>query len=142
MAGFSYSGDPLSSPQDEVRFLLGDTDDTDPQLLDREIEYLLRNQSNVYIAAANGARAIAGRYARLVDKSVGDLRLSYSQRQKQYFDLATTLETRAFSVLSATDGMPYAGGISRADKLGVEQDTDRDAPGFRVGMHNIPGDED
>ncbi len=37
----TYSGNPLSSPTDEVRFLVGDTDTDNFYLSDAEINYLL-----------------------------------------------------------------------------------------------------
>ena len=37
----TYSGDPLNSPTDEVRFLIGDTNTSDFYLSDAEINYCL-----------------------------------------------------------------------------------------------------
>lgn len=138
---FTYSGDPLSSLRDEVRFLIGDTNENDAQFSDREIEYLLADESNVYLAAANGAFSLAAKYARMVDKSVGDLSISYSQRQKHFADLAAQLQRLSVTAQDGTVARPYAGGISQADKDTVESDTDRVA-GFRKGMHDFLGDVD
>ena len=132
---WTYSGDPAASDADAVRFLIGDTSTTDQQLQDAEIAYLLTTEGSVYRAAAQAARSIGAKYARLVDKSVGDLRLSYSQRAASYEKLAASLVARA-TTRTAT---PYAGGISAADKALDEQDTDLAKPAFTVGQFDFPG---
>ena len=43
---FSYSGDPMSSPLDECRFLLGDTNEASPILKDEEINYIIKQSGN------------------------------------------------------------------------------------------------
>src|SRR5438128_529157 len=43
---FSYSGDPSYSVGDEVRFLMQDTDRTDPQVSDEEIAYMVTQHGN------------------------------------------------------------------------------------------------
>ena len=125
---WTYSGDPTTSPRDEVRFLLGDTNSSQPQLQDAEIQYNISSvyganppaQGN-YLPAAYCADNLAAKYSRAVDKSVGVLRVSYNQRVKQYQALAIQLRTRA------TLGMvkPYVGGASISDKRALQQDPDR-----------------
>lgn len=76
---WSYSGDPSASSVDQVRFLMGDTDSTNPQLSNEEITYLLNAWNNVpYLAAAEGCMAIAGKYQSKADfsRSVGDLSIT------------------------------------------------------------------
>ena len=131
---WSYSGDPSSSDRDSVRFLIGDTDSSDEQLSNEEINWILTQEPNTYLAGHMAAQIIAGRYARLVDKSVGDLRISYSQRQKTYFALAEALVQQAMS--NSGLAAPYAGGISVSDKQLVESNTDRVQPSFKKGMHD------
>ena len=121
---FNYSGDPTSSTRDEVRFLIGDTDSTDAQLQDLEVDYLLSKYTTAAKAALAACLALASRYARLCDKAVGDLRISYSQRQKQYLDLARELGRR-------TPIRPWAGGLSSAGKDAANDDTDRIVPAFQ-----------
>lgn len=85
---WSYSGNPAASALDNVRFLIGDTDENAQQLSNEEITFLLDEKNNaVYGAAAEAARAIAAKYARRVDKGVGDLNLSFAQLQKHYMDM-------------------------------------------------------
>jgi len=121
---FNYSGDPTSSTRDEVRFLIGDTDSTDAQLQDLEVDYLLTKYTTAAKAALAACLALASKYARLCDKAVGDLRISYSQRQKHYLDLARELRARVAV-------RPYAGGLSASEKESVNDDTDRIVPAFQ-----------
>lgn len=131
---FTYSSDPAASDRDYVRFRVGDTDSTDQQLADAEVDAMLAEKGNKLTAAAFCARAIAAKYARLVTQAVGDLRMDYSDLAKQYNELAQQLSSEA-SIAVAT---PYAGGISIADKESAEDDSDRVAPAFAVGMHDNP----
>jgi len=128
---WTYSGDPSGSDRDEVRFLVGDTDTSDQQLSDEEIAYLLTEYTNPRVAAVAAVKAIIAKYARLVTKEVGDLRLQYSDRLANYKNLLVTLEKEtAFSTV-----VPYAGGISKSDKDSVRDDSDRVKPSFAIDMH-------
>src|SRR5690606_25432890 len=123
---WTYSGDPSSTDRDAVRFLIGDTDTDDPQVSDEEIDYLLTSHGSVNAAALGAARAILARYSRLVDKSVGDLRLSYSQRVSGYKTLVASLQQRVAMAVAT----PFAGGLSKSQKESVEDDSDRVEPAF------------
>jgi hypothetical protein len=107
------------------------------ELADETITAILALQPNAYQAAAMCAENLAGRYANLVDRQVGDLRASYSQRAKQWLELAGRLRTSA-SRGSLALAIPYAGGISVADKLAQETNTDRVAPAFTRNLHDNP----
>lgn len=117
--GWSYSGNPASSNLDGVRFLCQDTNPNDPQLSDLEINAILGWFVNIWRSAGNAAKQIEAKYARQVDKSVGDLHVSYSQRQKAYAELSAYLLRQA----DMRTSLPWAGGISHADK-----DLDRNNP--------------
>lgn len=75
---FTYTGDPSVSDRDKVRFLIGDTDSTDPHFQDEEIMWLVNTWNDVYEAAAVCADILGGRFAHKADvsKTVGDLSLS------------------------------------------------------------------
>lgn len=130
--GWTYSNAPATVARDEVRLLVGDTDSTDQLVSDEEITWALA-QGPTLLAASRIAEAIAGRYSRRSDKAVGQLSVSASQRAKAYLELAKRLQLRA----NLAAGSPYAGGISIADKLSQESDTDR-VSGSSVGMHDNP----
>ena len=132
---WSYSGDPSSSDRDALRFLVGDTDTSDQQLSNEELAYLLTEHGAVRPAGIAACRAMIGKYARLVDQSTGSIRISYSQRIKHYQFLLG--EIRRGRLVA-----PYAGGISVSDAETVNEDTDRAAPTFSVGMHDNPTDYD
>ena len=117
----TYSGNPSTSPKDEVRFLCGDTGPSFA-LNDNEINYELAivypapsspPSSGNFLPASYCAQAIAALYKTLVDKSVGDLKISYSQMAKQFEAISERLRSRA-----AIAGVPtYFGGINLADKI-------------------------
>ncbi|MGH9202204.1 MAG: hypothetical protein ACRD2A_13325 [Vicinamibacterales bacterium] len=133
---WSYSQDPTQSTRDAVRFLVGDTDENDPQLQNEEIDYLITKYVVAELAATQAARTLAARYSRYADRVIGELRISYSQRAANYRELVITL-----TELASTAGgvpRPYAGGIRVSDKDVDEADTD--VPGrFRMGMHDLSG---
>lgn len=132
---FTYSGNPGASDRDAVRFLIGDTDANDPILQDEEIDYLLADTGSVNGAALSAARSIWAKFARLVDKAVGDLRISYSQRASHYQQLIRQLEQRA----AIRKAVPFAGGISKASKDSIRQDSDRVPPRFSRDQFRFPG---
>ena len=77
---WTYSRDPSVSDRDKVRFLIGDTDVDDQLISDEEIDWLLTEESSVTSASVRACETVAAKFARLADKSVGDLRLSLSQK--------------------------------------------------------------
>jgi hypothetical protein len=93
---WTYSGSPSSSPLDEVRFLIGDTNVDDQLLANDEIAYLLsQNGADVYAAAIGGVRGLIAKAARQVETSrqVGDLTLTVKagDRIAQYESLLVSL---------------------------------------------------
>lgn len=135
---WNYGGDPFNDIVDEIRFLVGDTDSTDPLIQDEELFYLLRNSyPSPKWAAAAAATAIAAKFARKVDKSVGPLSIKASQKFAQYTSMAKQLGREA-----AMEGVrPYAGGISVADKQLTEQDLDRIRPAVTRRLHERYDDQ-
>ena len=124
-----YGGDPSASFVDAVRYLIGDTGTTE-LVSDAEINYLRSTVGdNVLAVAAEAARNLSHKYAALVDQTVGKISVSYSQKAKQYQDLYNSLRRRA-----GQSGRIYAGGISLSDKELDDDDSDRPAPAFTVGM--------
>lgn len=124
---FPQQGRPL----DEVRLNIGDTVAMDQQLQDEEILAILAVRPNIYGAAANCCRALAAKFSRSVTQKAAGATINYSDMSKAYALRAQQFEMQAAMVGS---GMPYAGGISIADKTSQEQDADRVSPQFRIGM--------
>lgn len=129
---WSYNpGATATSKKDQVRFLIGDTLSIDQQLQDEEIAFALSQRASIYGAAADCCRALAAKFSRSVDTNAGGSKKSFGQLSKAY-----TLKASEYDQKATMDGagVPYAGGISVADKLGQEQDDDRVPPQFNVGM--------
>jgi hypothetical protein len=131
---WTYSGDPATSDKDATRFYIQDTDTTDQQFQDAEINFGLAQYGSPLSTSVALCLALAAKYARLVDKAVGDLRISYSQRSKQYTELATRYRAEA----GLSNMTVYTGGTSVADMQNVEQDPDRPVKPFRVGQFDDP----
>lgn len=102
---------------DRVRLLIGDTNEDQQQMQDEEIIFILTTEANLYAAAAACARVLSMRYARYVDKWVGDLKILASQRVKHYLDIYKELKLRGLS-----DATPSAGGVFASEKQDAAQD--------------------
>lgn len=134
---WTYTNKPSTSARDEVRFLVGDTDNDDQLATDEEIAYAISTEANSLFAASRISHAIGAMFSRDSDKEVGDLRLSLSQRSKQYKNLSDDLKERG-KVSGGTTGV-YAGGLSIAEKITDIQDTDLTQPKFTRKKHEHPG---
>lgn len=123
-----YSGNPGNNVADEVRFLVGDTNTTKPDLTDEEIAFLLVEEGNSpRRAAARAAEVLAALYSKRADeKAVGPLRIKYQTNADRFTKLAKKLWSRATVGTAA----PYAGGISQSDKESREANSDRAVPSF------------
>ena len=117
--------------RDQTRFLVGDTDSTNQLVQDEEILFAVSLRSSIYGAAAVCCRNLAARFSILADSSQGPLHTSLSQKARNYRMMAGQYENEALS-RGALPG--YAGGISVTDKVMNEEDPDRVAPSFNVGM--------
>lgn len=111
---FTYSGAPVAGTTDEIRFLLQDTDSTDPLFQNEEIQYYIDR-----IAAVNGsvlktaaylAETAAARFARQVSISSDQTSIAMEQLQQKYEDLASRLRAQAVE-LDASGGGPITGGV-------------------------------
>jgi hypothetical protein len=132
---FTYTpGDTSSATR--VRLLLGDTDPDAPlqqRLENEEITDLLTISGGYRAAAAAAADALAAKFARLASsKRMGQASLEW-RRFEQLSSLAKTLRS---SVSLAA--VPFAGGISIAQRNTLDQDTDRVVPSFQKGMMDNP----
>lgn len=128
---WTYSGDPDSSLKDSVRFLVGDTLYTDQQIFDPEVLYAIKTRGNIWGAAATCCMMLSTQMSRKADTKQGDLYILYSSRAKQYAMRAAYYENKAIAL---GGGLPYAGGISVADKINEVANNDRVNPAFNIGM--------
>lgn len=119
------------SPRDQVRLLVGDTDSAAFLLRDAEVDWLLaRANSDVTATAVQAALAIAAKLSRDVDRSLGDVSRSASQRSSAYRELARALSDQVAldRANERVDAVPLAlaGGID-------------DDPYFSMGFMDPPG---
>ena len=134
---WTYSANPSAGNDLEtVRFLSGDTESADQQMQDAEVNYLisLAGSGNVVQASIFCCQALASKYTRQANKTVGDLKIDMATIAKSYRDQAKSLEELLTSGLGTP--VPYAGGISISDAQSVEDDTDRTPNVFSVGLND------
>jgi hypothetical protein len=135
----------LPTNKDKVRLLIGDTDTSAEMLVDNEINAVLALQPTVTFAAAACADAIAAKYARKVDLSIGATSVSLSQRAEAFRDLAARLRAGGAGSLPGGDGtgVPgvsmFVGGTSVAVNDTHADDADEVPPSFGIGMDDAPG---
>ena len=127
--------DTLATPRDQIRWFVGDTDTNEQLVSDGEITYASTQNPDVRLAAAEVADAISRKFARQPNVRTQDTTVDYTARAKQYRDLAMALREQ----YALRGAVPFAGGISIADKDTREEDTDRVLPGFTRGLHGTPG---
>lgn len=131
---FTYV-DPTSGTRDEIRFLIQDTDSTDPHLQDAEVNYLFSKWGNVYIAASYAAEAIATQYAHKTNysRSIGDLSISesYATSAAEFRELAKSLKAQELDLFPPTTKINASAIIATADKTVTTYKTD-----FYTGMHD------
>lgn len=126
----------------QVRFLVGDTNLDAMVLQDEEIDWLLTQEANVYMAAAAaadkiilvmaGASGAVGTTGPVTRKRIGQTDISYAngRTSSQYETLAASLRRRGRSHQTI-----FAGGISQSDKDDRDLDTDRPTSGrIRAGQ--------
>lgn len=118
----SFTYDPaLREDKDQVRFLVGDTNESKAKFQDEEIAWVLRTEENVYTASASLCERLVVAAGSVKSKKIGDLSITYDPMF--YARLAGQLRARG-----AGNQVPFAGGISVSDKLRTQQDADNTAP--------------
>ena len=136
---FTYDKQAPSTNLQKVRLLIGDTDIDNPLLEDAEIEDVFLELSNddIYIAASQAARAIAATFSREADTAVESVKVSLSQKSKNYNNLAIQLEDQAVKQTGAL-GTPVVDGVSLSKMRDVRSDTDRFPSSAEVGGQDNP----
>lgn len=122
---WNYSGDPSNSDKDAVRFLIGDTDKSDQQLQDAEIQWILSQTQSTYEAAITAVDQIIAGYSRQVSRTVGSLSIQAQTRAEQYRALRADLQDRMASLQPV------------ADVFFGSEDSD-EGRAFEMGMHDNP----
>ena len=120
-----------STPLYQVRFLIGDTIEGQPQLQDEEINWTLTQQNSIWGAASMCAQSVASEYSRRADTVQMDLRTTYSQISKQYASMAAQYANKS---AARGGGLPVVTSVSITDKNAEVSNPDRVPPQFQIGM--------
>ena len=135
---FTYAGDPGASALASIRFLMGDTDTLDQLLSDEEINWVnlevagsAASTDAVYASAVRCLLAVASKFSRLADQSIGDYKVSLSQKAEAARAQAAVMSKELVAREGGTP-VPYAGGISIDDKDIDRENPDRVDPAFAV----------
>lgn len=96
----------LDSDLDWVRFLSWDTDKDRPVLDDREIEALLTEEQNKYLAAARAGEIIMSRMRGVSEKTVDDYKMKFSAEGPYPKHMAKVRARGMDLALSSVDGNP------------------------------------
>lgn len=118
-----------------LRIAIGDVSTARPVYLDdATVDYFLASEPSFDASAVKAIDALLAQWATVAtDKRVGDLQLKRTELER----LATVRAEHKAE--SAGIAVPYVGGTSISEKQEREDDTDRVAPAFVRGMHDIPG---
>lgn len=114
-----------------VRFLIRDTNTVRQLLQDDEIYFILTQEANVFMAAAVCCDSLVANAGSIKQKKIGDFEITYDPMF--YQRLGNELRSRG-----ATHQVPYAGGISIADKQAQQDNSDWVPPAFARGMDDNP----
>lgn len=135
---WTYSGDPSASDKDNVRFMIGDTDTTEQLVTDEEITATVTQFGTAYRTALALCDRLIAKFSRLVDsKFEGEGEFKFSQ-------LVTNIKAIKEGLILQGDPssgggpIPYAGGLSIADKDAQEDDTSRVTPMAYRDLHANP----
>ncbi len=130
---FSYGGDPSGGTVDAVRFLVGDTDETEAFLSDEEILYLdtlWGFKGSDYWTASMAADAVAAKLTREVTITADGQSLGVSELQEKYLNLANSLRSMHQTLLAG--GTVSAGGVEASE----QPDQTVRPLSFGIGMHD------
>lgn len=127
---WSYDAE-MSTGRDQVRFLIQDTTSTRQLFQDEEIDWMLTQEANIYMAGAALCDMLLMRNKGVKYKKIGDLSISFDSGL--YKLLANQLRARGNNYQ-----IPYAGGISSADKAAHTADTDAPRSAFARGLGDNP----
>lgn len=130
---FSYSGSPVNSVLDAVRFEIQDTNSKSPLLQNGEIEYAISKEApndppsegEVLSAAARCMEVLTRLFSAQADTELGSLKVTYTKQAAGYAKQAEKLRLRAQGMHA-----PFAGGLSESERQQREADTDRVQPAF------------
>src|SRR5512139_982449 len=99
---FTYSSSYLGTDLAKVRRLIGDTDSTNALFSDEELNFMIDEGGDIWMASAIAARAIAGSKALLMRKlTIGDLTEDYGDIAGDLLKQAAMWERKSWSASGA-----------------------------------------
>lgn len=133
MSVSTYQSGAQAELADKIRFFIGDTDASCFLLSDDDLRLLISvypNLSNPIMLASKAALALAAQFSRQVDRSLGDARVSSSQRAQAFRTLSRDLEVQAKEPSSMTLNTISIGGNASSCKeivfsIGMDENPDR-----------------
>lgn len=126
--------DLATSEKDQIRLEVGDTDERAQLLQDEEILQAIAVEGNFWNAAARCAELIGRLFLRRVDTRLGrSMMVTYSKTADAYFAMAARLRQKGLGTR-----VPWAGGMSVADKIAYQQDASIVQPAFARNMMENP----
>lgn len=126
----NYPGSTIGTRY-QIRLLIQDTQTTRQLLQDEEIDWYQTQEVNVYTAAAACCDSLVVRAGSIKSKKISEFAIQYDP--DFYRKLAMQLRARGQSYQ-----VPYAGGISIADKLAQQADPDWAPPAVSRGLDDNP----
>lgn len=127
---YSYSGDPARSPEDGVRFLIGDTDKHHFILTDAEITYAVKQTNSLNQAALQCCYAILKKLAPRPNETVGPVSVDNAA---VIANIKASIAAIKYAIATSTV-VPFAGGISETDKQGNQTAADVVQPTYYKNM--------
>ncbi len=133
----TFTWDPSQLATSELqqnRAEIQDVDAQNPLLVDEIINYNVSREANIWGACARSCEQIARQFLRKADVKLGRaMTITYSKMAAQYEQMAVAFRRKALGT-----EVPYAGGISIAEKIALEQNTDLVEPAFKRNMMENP----
>jgi hypothetical protein len=132
---WNYGGAPATSATDAARFWAGDTISTaQTTLQDGEVAYCVALEPNdARLAGALCCEALAAKYVRMANITVGEVSRANGDRYKAYQEQAEKLRDEA-----GRRALPSFGGQSVAEKNSLTQNPDAVKPPFGMGQFDNP----
>ena len=128
--------DPANNLVDRVRIHAGDIDECEVELSNDLYQYFLdSNDQDVGLAAIQALKALVAKYANGMNTVEGDVEENFRQRFEGYKELLDKFtKDPTYSLLGAIT--PYAGGLSKTERLNDCNDPDLRVSEFYAGSAN------
>jgi hypothetical protein len=134
---YTYTYAPTSSETDRLRLLMGDTGDGTPSastciFADEEYAWFIsEGKGNDHLAAHHACTAAAGKYAKMADKTLGPMSISYSQLSANFLAQAAE-ELRHATYDYTVTPVPYSFTAGSATRDIESEEDNHTVPAFFI----------